>query len=262
MPVARGGPGAMACCGRLVGMSESSAVPEFVARELAALDVSLRDDRLALLGRYLDLLLEANTRFNLTAVKDRGTAWRRHILDSLTVLPGLADLRAEARVADVGSGGGLPGIPVAIARPDLALTLIEATGKKARFLEECAAALGLANVRAVHARAETLGHDKSHRSAYEAVVCRAVGPMREMLEYTLPLVRLGGLLLAMKGPTVEAELETAADAMAVLGGGELQVVEAYPEGSPMRTVIVVLRKERPTPKGYPRSPGVARQSPL
>lgn len=237
-------------------------IPEFVPAELQALGLEVPAEILERLASYLDLLLEANERFNLTAVRDRDSAWRRHIIDSMTVLPELDELPENAAVIDVGSGGGLPGIPIAIARPDLRVTLLEATGKKANFLRDSAKALPLPNVNVVHARAETAGRDKPLRQQFDAAVCRAVGPMRELLEYCLPFVKVGGLLVAMKGPKAKQELEEAGDALHLLGAGQLDVVSAYPEGVGIDTVLVVIRKERPTPSLYPRLPGTPRHTPL
>jgi 16S rRNA (guanine527-N7)-methyltransferase len=238
------------------------AIPDFVAPALEAINATLPEDCLARQGEYLDLLLEHNKQFNLTGIRDRDEAWRRHIIDSLTLLPGLLDLTAQSRVIDVGSGGGLPGIPLAIARPDVPFTLLEGTGKKAKFLQLVVDTMKLPNVKVIHGRAEEAGQEPAMRHQFTMVVCRAVGPMREILEYTLPFLVLGGRLLAMKGPTVEQELESAADAMEILGGGELEVIDAYPEGFDQNTVIVSLVKERPTPAEYPRRAGVPRNTPL
>ena len=229
---------------------------------MARLEIALPETALVRLAAYLDLLLDANTRVNLTAIKDRDEAWRRHIIDSLTLLPGFEPLAAGAKVIDVGSGGGLPGVPLAIALPEVQFTLLEATGKKARFLDDTARGLNLTNVRVINDRAESVGQNRTHREQYDVAVCRAIGPMRELLEYTLPLVKLGGRVLAMKGPKVEQELEAAADAMAVLGAGDVKVFDAYPEGFGVNTVIVSLIKEQPTPKQYPRLPGSPRHEPL
>lgn len=237
-------------------------IPDFVRDDLARLGIEVPAEMLERLARYLDLLLEANQSINLTAVRERDAAWRRHIVDSLTLLPLLEDLPEDAAVIDVGSGGGLPGVPVAITRPDLRVTLLEATGKKARFLDRCVAEVPLPGCRVLALRAETAGQDPNHRQSYDAAICRAVGPMSELLEYALPLVRVGGRVLAMKGPSVPAELEKAADALAVLGAGELQVVEAYPEGFGLDTVVVSIAKDQPTPREFPRSPGTPRHEPL
>ena len=237
-------------------------IPSFVHTDLGALGVSLPDAAVDTLSRYLDLLLAANRRVNLTGIRDRDEAWRRHIIDSLTLLPGLAELPDGATVIDVGSGGGLPGVPVAIALPNVRVTLLEATGKKANFLGECVEQLGLGNVQVVQDRAEAAGQDRAHRQRYDAAICRAIGPMRDLLEYTLPLVAVGGRVLAMKGPKAEAELRQASDALWTLGAGELQVFDAYPEGFGRHTVIVCITKARLTPKAYPRRPGLPRQDPL
>ena len=237
-------------------------IPDFVRTDLARLHLEVSEPELGQLARYLDLLLETNEQFNLTSVRDRDQAWRRHVLDSLTLLPHLADLAEGAGVIDVGSGGGQPGVPVAITQPRLRITLLEATGKKARFLERCVRELGLTQTRVVTARAELAGQDRAHRQKYDVAVCRALGPMREVLEYLLPLVRIGGEALAMKGPTVAAEMELAGNAMAVLGGGELEIVPAYPDGFAMDAVIVAVAKAQATPRAYPRPPGTPRHQPL
>ena len=142
------------------------------------------------------------------------------------------------------------------------MTLLDSTHKKARFLQHCVDQLGLANVRVICERAETLGQRSSQRQSYDAVVCRAVGPMSPILEYTLPLTRVGGWVLAVKGPTVEQELEQASDALIALGAGQVDVIDAYPSQFNIHTVIVRVQKTRPTPKTYPRLPGIPRKEPL
>lgn len=234
------------------------AVPTFVHDDLQRLGFEIAPDVIDQLADYLDAMLDVNTRMNLTAIRDRDEAWRRHIIDSLTLLPGFEDVADGSLVVDVGAGGGLPGIPLAIALPHLQFTLVESTGKKATFLKS----LALPNVTVVNDRAEHVGQDPAHRQRYTIAICRAIGPMRELLEYTLPLLTIGGRLLAMKGPKAEAELRDAGDALAALGGGEVEVIEAYPASFELNTVIVAVVKDRPTPKTYPRRPGVPRQEPL
>lgn len=237
-------------------------IPSFVSDELDRLGLEVDPVTLDKLAEYLDALLEANKQFNLTAIREPEAAWRRHIIDSLTILPCVDDLPEHARVIDIGSGGGLPGIPLAIARPDLNITLLESTGKKAAFLQYCAAELGLSNITVVHERAERAGQDPDYRSQYDLAVCRAIGQMGELLEYALPFLKIQGRLLAMKGPRAEEELQTAGDALTLLGAGEVQVIEAYPEDFELNTVIVMVTKQGPTPPEYPRLPGVPHQTPL
>jgi len=238
------------------------AIPTFVNDDLTKLGIEVPPEMLEQLRAYLEHLLEVNQTMNLTAVRDADAAWRRLIIDSLTLLPAMADVAEDARIVDVGSGGGLPGIPLAITRPDVQMTLMETTGKKARFLESCVTKLALTNTKVLSSRAETAGQEKEYRQQFDVVICRGVGPMAELLEYTLPLLKVGGILLAMKGPKVAQELEQAGDAMHILGGGEIEVLDAYPEGFEINTVIVRVTKIAQTPKTYPRTPGTPRQFPL
>jgi 16S rRNA (guanine527-N7)-methyltransferase len=208
------------------------------------------------LGLYLAMLLEASGQFNLTAIRDPEEAWVRHVFDALTLLPYL--LGAEVRlVVDVGPGGGVPGVPLAIALPAVRFTLLEATGKKARFLEQVASALDLANVQVVHGRAEEAGQDrKAHRERYDAAIGRAVGPLAVLAELTVPLVRVGGLVLAIKGRRAEAEIAEASGALRVLHCGVARC-DRTPTGT-----VVVLEKNGPTPRIYPRRPGEPKRAPL
>ena len=239
-----------------------SPIPEFVALALAELEIDLTADQLTTLARYLHLLLEANEQINLTAIREPDLAWRRLMIDSLTALPGLVNLDPGEKVIDVGTGAGLPGIPMAIARPDLQFTLIDATGKKIKLINDWIATLNLPNVTAIQTRAEQLGQDLDHREKYHLAISRAVGPMNRVLEYMLPLVAVHGRALAMKGPRAEQELADAADALDKLGAGEVAIFDAYPDSFGNDLVIISIVKERRTPKKYPRAPGIAKQSPL
>jgi len=243
-------------------MNEMLMPPDDIRAAADQLDVALRDEQWQQLARYLNLLLEHNQRFNLTGIRDPHQAWHRHVIDSLTLLPGLNDLDDHAAVVDVGTGGGLPGIPLAIARPDIKMSLLDATAKKLRFLELVIEDLALQRCSVIEGRAETIGQDSRFRERFDLAVSRAVGPMAQLLEYVLPLVRVGGWALAMKGPSVEEELKGAGDALMKLGGGDVEVIQAYPEAFDIDTVIVAVAKTQATPKDYPRAPGIPKQSPL
>jgi 16S rRNA (guanine527-N7)-methyltransferase len=230
------------------------AAPEVVERA-AQYGVALEGAMGAQLARYLDRLLETNRAFNLTAVTEPAAAWEKHIVDSLSLAPALRARSDLARVVDVGSGGGLPGIPLAIALPDRSFTLLEATGKKARFLAEVAAELGLSNVRVVEDRAESYGQGAG-RGHYDAVTSRAVSRLPVLLELTLPLLRARGLCLALKGEQAELEVQEAARALRLLGGA-VRDLERTPTGT-----IIRVEKCAPTPDKYPRRPGEPKRTPL
>jgi len=171
--------------------------------------------------------------------------------DSLVLLDHLGDAHS---LVDVGSGGGMPGLPLKIARPELRVTLLEADRRKAAFLTRAAAHLGL-DVKVVAERAEIAGRGQL-REAFDIATCRALAPLPVLVELCLPLVRVGGRLLAMKG-----EVEDASRAIAALGGGDQTVIPA-PSPARRRGVIVVVPKLSPTPSRYPRRPGVPSKSPI
>lgn len=178
------------------------------------------------------------------------------VADSLVLLPFLGQAR---RVVDVGSGGGLPGLPLKIARPELEVTLIEADQAKAAFLVQAAARLGLRGVEVLAVRAEEAGRDARHREAYDVAVARAVAALPALVELCLPLVRVGGRLLAQK--TSGDEVAAAARALEMLGG-EVVGVEAAASSARDKGVVVIVAKVRPTPDAYPRRSGIPAAKPL
>lgn len=207
---------------------------------------------------YLDAILTINERLNLTAVRDREEAIARHLDESLELTPfieSIAGGRKGARLVDVGTGGGFPGVPLAAALPELRVELIEAREKKARAVEEALKAAGLPAL-PVHAeRVETLGRGEL-RERFDIAVARALADLPTLLELTLPLVRVGGALLAIKGERAEEELSRSARALRELGG-ELRSIERIPSATLLR-----IEKIAPTPKRYPRRPGEPKRSPL
>lgn len=225
-------------------------------RAAQELGIAFDHGELEKLGRYLALMLDTNTRVNLTAITEPADAWMRHNLDSLTLLPFLVQAEAKT-VIDVGSGGGAPGIPLAIALPDVEFTLLEATGKKVAFLEMCVEALGLRNVRVVNDRAETAGaKDSPLRGRFDVAIARALGPLPVLLELTVPFVKVSGFLLAVKGARADAEIREAKQALHMLHCEVANVHET------LTSRIVVVEKLRATPGKYPRSPGEPKRSPL
>lgn len=210
------------------------------------------------LGRYLDLLIAANQTMNLTRITDRPAAEILHVGDALTLLPLLP--AGQLKVVDVGTGGGVPGIPLAIARPDLRVTLVEATQKKTRFLAATVQSLALDNVRVLAERAECVGQTKL-RESFDVATARAVATLDWLAEWCLPLVKVGGKMLAMKGKRADEEQAAAGRTIRTVGGGD---VTAHPVELPgtQDLVIIEIRKVRQTPQKYPRLPTAAKGRPI
>lgn len=224
----------------------------------ARANVELSTEQIELLSLYLDRLEAGNRFMNLTRIVDRASAELQHVGDAMTVLPYLP--AGPAVLADVGSGGGVPGIPLAIVRPDLAVTLIEATKKKAVFLRDTAAALGLSNVTVLDLRAEEAGRS-SLRGTCDVVTARAVASLDWLVEWCIPLLKRNGSLLAMKGERIATELPGAKAAIHLLNAGQTEVHPVELPGSDHR-VIVQIRRIGSTHDVHPRPATVAKGRPL
>jgi len=250
-------------------MSEDAAAAADARRALEELLAELPALELSLPAGYLDdaehfvlLLLWANRRLNLTRVTSPRDVARLHLLDSLAALPQL-DAIAPREVIDLGSGAGLPALPLALARPELRWTLVDSVGKKAAVLVEFVEAVGLRNVTVLSERAETLGRDPAHRERYGAVTARACAALPVLAELALPLLAVGGTLIAWKGPLAEDADEVRRGRVAVgqLGGGSLRIVDpGIPALGGHRFVIV--GKERSGDPRFPRRPGEPGRRPL
>jgi 16S rRNA (guanine527-N7)-methyltransferase len=212
--------------------------------------------------RYVALLLAANRRLNLTRVTDPQAVARLHLLDALSALPLVDGLRDDgSAVLDLGSGGGVPGLVLALARPHRRWVLVDSVRKKAEALRSFVGSLGITNVDVVAERAEILGRDPAHREVYGAITARACAALPVLVEYALPLLAGGGTLLAWKGAIADDELRAGRAAASACGGGEPSVRAAgFAELGDHRFVLVA--KVRPTPATYPRRPGQPSRSPL
>ena len=210
------------------------------------------------LHAFLSLLYAANAHTNLTAIKDPDQAWMKHIFDALTLLPTLDDLPDAPSLLDIGTGGGVPGIPLAIARPDLKVTMLDATAKKAALVESFADELSLDNARVVTGRAESLAaHPAGElRDAFDVVTARALGRVAVAAELCVPCAKVGGRIVLVKGEKAPQELEEARPALHMLHATYIDTLPT-PTGQ-----IVVLDKARPTPKKYPRRDGEPKRAPL
>lgn len=200
------------------------------------------------------LLNEWNARMDLTNIKEE-EALERHYLDSLTALPYLP---FGARVIDVGTGAGFPGMPLAIARPDLSVTLLDAREKRVAFLNAALARLKGVRAEAVHARVEIFARE--HPEAYDIAVSRAVAPAPVLLEWMLPLLRIGGRCILWKGPAIEKELQEARRVSVLLGGGPPELLDAELPGR--QFVHLCVTKVEGTDARFPRKPGMALKRPL
>lgn len=210
---------------------------------------------------YWRELSEWNERVNLTAIVDREQVVVKHFLDSLSIAPLLRDAGASPSLVDIGSGAGLPGLALKIALPQLRVTLIDATRKKVDFLRHMIAELDLQNISAIQARAEDLAHDPAHRERYDFAVARAVADLAVLLEYALPFVHTGGVLIAQKGVQVEDEIRRAGPALQALGGQVRARVPVQLPGLEPRHLIVV-DKLASTPRTYPRRAGIPERKPI
>jgi 16S rRNA (guanine527-N7)-methyltransferase len=231
------------------------------AREL---NIKLTDRHVTAFETYYRELTSWNERFNLTAITDREGVLVRHFLDSLSCLKVLlwTDLAAGARVVDVGTGAGFPGLPLKIVCPGMRLTLLEATGKKVTYLEHIVRELGLRDVEVIHGRAEELGHSSEHREGHDWALARAVGDMATLAEYLLPLVQVGGAMLAQKGEDAAVEVQASEAAVTALGGRVRQLVPVELRGLAETRYLVVVDKVASTPDKYPRRPGMPKKRPI
>jgi 16S rRNA (guanine527-N7)-methyltransferase len=237
-------------------------VSDSFERQLAQWGLSLGARANSQFVAYADLLSRYE-RANVIGTRDFEEILHRHVLDSLSCLL-YSPLRKAKKVGDVGSGGGLPGIPLAVAVPDARITLFESTGKKAAFLRYAAEELGLANVRVVNARVEESAWEPHHRGTYDFCTVRALARLSVLAEYSLPLLRRGGSVVAMKGRQDAEEQAEGERALAILGGrvsGEIQV-HYLPEIEQGERRLVLLEKLEETPHVYPRRTGTPARNPL
>ena len=227
------------------------------AREL---DLDLTPAQLDQFSRYADLLIDWNGRFNLTSIVEPRDIVTKHFLDSLSTARSIP--AGPLKLIDVGAGAGLPGLPIKLVRPDVTLTLLEATRKKCDFLKAVVADLQLTDVIVVNGRAEEAGRMVEHREAYDIAIARAVADLPVLAEYLLPFVKVGGIAIAQKSRGAEDELDRADTAILLLGGLGRGVIAVNVPGLPDERTLIVMEKITATSGDYPRRTGVPSKKPL
>ena len=236
---------------------------ELLARSVPGLGLELSDGQLAQFEVYYRELADWNQRMNLTSVIDYTEVQVKHFLDSLTLAPALGGgLKAGTRVVDVGAGAGFPGLPLKLAYPDIHLSLVEATGKKADFLRHLVTALELPDVAVYTGRAEELAHRPELRAGFDLTLARGVAKLPALLEYTLPFTRRGGRVAAWKRGAIERELDAAQRAMQILGGRLERIYPVKASGLTDNRIVLTVEKIKATPGAYPRRPGMPAKQPL
>ena len=237
---------------------------EILKAGIEKLGLSITEQHLRQFEIYYRELTDWNQRMNLTSITGYENVQVDHFLDSITVIPAIREICGEERpnIIDVGTGAGMPGIPVKVLMPDISLTLLEATAKKAEFLRHIMDKLGLDDVEIITGRAEDVAHREDYREIFDFVLSRAVAPLATLVELTLPFCRTGGTFIAWKKGDIKQELEEAEKATNTLGGRlrEVRAIE-LPEFDDERCLIII-DKITETPSKYPRRPGIPAKRPV
>lgn len=234
---------------------------EFVQQARTLLGINLTPAQITAFETYERELLSWNEKFNLTAIRDPQGIRCKHFLDSLTCLTAMQGSAME-RVIDVGTGAGFPGLALKIMQPTMQLTLVESVGKKAEFCRHMVRTLKLEGVQVLAERAEAIGQMVEHRQSYDWAVARAVAIMPVLMEFLLPLIRVGGAALAMKGESAPAEAHEAEHANRVLGGRTRKLILITLPGVVEERYLVIVDKIAATPNAYPRRIGLPAKNPL
>lgn len=223
------------------------------------INVLLNEEQLDKFYKYMNLLLEWNEKMNLTAITDEDGIILKHFVDSLTVLEYLKDAKS---IIDVGTGAGFPGIPISIMNSDKNIVLMDSLNKRINFLNDVVEKLNLDNVRTVHSRAEDLGQNNMYRQMYDVVISRAVANLTTLVEYMLPLTKIGGMCICMKGQEIVDEIKNSEYAIELLGG-EIETIDEFClPNSEMKRNIIIIRKIKNTDRKYPRKAGMPSKEPI
>lgn len=211
--------------------------------------------------KYKQLLLEWNQKINLTAITEDREIILKHFVDCISIVS-IMSFPKGASVIDVGTGAGFPGIPLKIVCPEIQITLLDSLQKRLIFLQEVIQQLALSGVSCIHSRAEDSGKQKEYRENYDYCVSRAVANLTVLCEYCLPFVKLGGMLIAFKGPEAEQEVQQSQKAIKVLGGEVTEIKQVVIPNIELQHKIILIKKVQQTPIQYPRKAGKALKTPI
>ena len=234
-------------------------IDDFIAEFDRYKDIQLNVEQKEKFYKYMNLLVEWNEKINLTAIVDPKEVILKHFVDSLTISKFLKD---GYKLIDVGTGAGFPGIPNKIYNENLDVTLLDSLKKRTIFLDEVINELEFKNIKSMHSRVEEFAQNKEYREKFDVATSRAVAQLNILLEYMLPLVKVGGLCICMKGSEIEEELNNARNALQILGGEIVKVDSFELADSEMKRNLVIIRKVRNTPNKYPRKAGTPNKEPL
>lgn len=228
-------------------------------KQCKALEIEVEDKKQEQFYCYMELLQKWNENINLTAITEPEEVLQKHFVDSLTIM---SYINKNEKIIDVGTGAGFPGIPLKIAKEEVEITLLDALNKRLNFLNEVIQTLELSKIETVHLRAEEAGKNKDLREKFDVSVSRAVAPLSVLVEYLLPLVKINGICICMKGSNIEEEIANSKKAIEILGGKIEKIEEFTLPDSDVKRSIIIIKKVSQTPSKYPRKPGTPSKEPI
>lgn len=238
---------------------------DILKEEIKKIGIQLDDKQIDQFLRYYELLAEWNRFMNLTAITDYKEVIQKHFVDSLSIIKAM-DIEylqsKDKQLIDIGTGAGFPGIPIKIVFPKLKITLLDSLNKRVKFLNEVIDVLDLKNIEAIHGRAEDYARQEKYREKYDVCVSRAVANLSTLSEYSLPFVKIGGYFISYKAENIEEEIEKSKNVVILLGGDINEVVKFSLPDTDIKRALIIIKKEKPTNKKYPRRSGIPSKEPL
>ncbi len=223
------------------------------------INITITEEQIQKFYNYMEVLLEWNEYMNLTAITDPKDIILKHFIDSMTIAK---EIEKNKSLIDIGTGAGFPGIPLKIIRSDISITLLDSLNKRVKFLEHIINTLKLEKIEAVHGRIEEFGRNKKYREKYDYATSRAVANLAVLSEYMLPMVKIEGTCICMKGSDIEEEKKIANKAITILGGKIEKINEFLLADTEIKRNIIIIKKIKNTPEKYPRKPGTPAKEPI